>query len=151
MEDLVIQTKMVDATEYRVPRNFKLLDELEQGEKGAYDGPHAGWISLGLEGDDILLSHWNATIIGPQNTNLGERIYNLKITAGPKYPDEPPSIRFVNRINMDSVDSRGLVTLRLSKLNAWKRTDRIFDALCAIREAMIAASTLPQPSPDSFY
>ena len=50
-----------------VPRNFKLLEELEKSEKGHGDMS----ISFGLvDSGDTFLSEWNGGILGPAGVSL---------------------------------------------------------------------------------
>ncbi|KAK8498145.1 hypothetical protein V6N13_025008 [Hibiscus sabdariffa] len=84
-----------------VPRNFRLLEELECGEKGIGDGT----VSYGMDdGDGIYMRSWTGTIIGPHNIVHEGRIYQLKLFCDKDYPEKPPSVRFHSRINMTCVN-----------------------------------------------
>lgn len=115
-----------------VPRNFRLLDELERGEKGQNN---SGAVSVGLaQPNDIMLTHWNGTIFGPPGTAFDNRIISLELTAGENYPHVPPTIKFVNKVNMDGVDGSGNVSGAMFR--NWNPSTTLEGCLIELRKAM---------------
>ncbi|KAI9914591.1 hypothetical protein PsorP6_007606 [Peronosclerospora sorghi] len=122
-----------------VPRNFKLLEEMENSEKGLGDMS----ISYGLEqADAIFLTNWIGTILSPAGTlsyvppigwiNYANnpivltchdgRIYSLRIHCSDQYPQWPPKVHFTSRINMGCVDPQSgrVDPRRLMALSSWQ-------------------------------
>lgn len=118
-----------------VPRNFKLLEELEKSEKGLGDMA----ISFGLEDTgDTFLSEWNGGILGPAATQHDGRFYQLKIHCPQEYPAVPPEVRFVSKINMTCVDPKtGVIKKdKLPAMRNWNRNMGIEQILQSIRMEM---------------
>lgn len=158
---LPIQTRTMAA---QVPRNFKLLAELEKGEKGM----GAGACSYGLEDpEDILMTNWRGTIWGPPHGHHENRIYELKMECGPNYPKQPPVFHFVSQINLPGVNQQdGRVDQNaVGILRDWERIANELSknprpkedplsleaALIAIRKYMDEHKKLPQPPEGSKF
>ncbi|KAG0053795.1 E2 ubiquitin-conjugating protein mms2 [Gryganskiella cystojenkinii] len=136
----------------KVPRNFRLMEELEKGEKGIGDGT----CSYGLsDGDDMLMSNWNGTILGPGHTVHENRIYSLKLHCGDHYPDLPPTVSFLSRINLPCVNqTNGRVDpSKLACLSNWKRDYSLQTVLTELRREMASPNNkkLPQPQEGSMF
>lgn len=134
-----------------VPRSFRLLDELEKGEKG--QGSEA--CSVGLANpDDMEMSDWNGTILGPPRSTHANRIYSVQIHCSAKYPQEPPIIKFLTRVNVPCVDQEGnVISSKVPCIANWNPAYTMEKVLLDIRKEMAspANAKLNQPPEGSTY
>lgn len=148
------------------PRNFRLLKELEEGEKGAGSGTY----SLGIDDlDDLYLHNWNGTVLGPAGVSAGRktstrivlltawvslhlqtvfenRIYSVKIYCGPNYPREPPTVQFTSWIKLDIVDRYGRLDIsHLPMLiHPWSHKNELKNIMEGIRKLVSWPPCLPE-------
>eukprot|EP00741_Cyanophora_paradoxa_P013577 tig00020703_g13110.t1 len=140
------------AERVKVPRNFRLLEELEKGEKGHGDPS----VSLGLERpDDTLMSSWLGTILGPNNTAHENRIYSLKLHCDKDYPEKPPAVKFTSKVNMSCVNPQnGVVEPRAFPMLAnWRPEYMMTQLLSELRKEMASPANrkLQQPPEGSTF
>ncbi|TLS30963.1 hypothetical protein PpBr36_03859 [Pyricularia pennisetigena] len=148
------------------PRIFILLDELAAFE--AVEGPTAVSAGRPSNDEDQDLHTWVGTIIGPSvivggrnQSNFCDRIYSLKLYCSDKYPYEPPTIHFINKINLPGVDpTDGRVDpSKFNLLKEWTATGNpqqhlkfsISSALYELRTYMQRNYQLPQEEENAVY
>lgn len=124
---------------------------MEKGEKGL----GAESVTYGLVNqDDISMTYWNGTILGPPHLTYENRIYLLTIVCDELYPDAPPKVRFLTKINLPCVDHDGTVVPdKFDTLKNWKRSYSMETVLLELRMAMASPANkrLPQPQEGTMY
>ena len=134
-----------------VPRNFRLLEELEDGEKGKDSGPAN--ISFGLmDTSDSTLSTWCGSILGMPGTRFEGRMISVKLYCGENYPNVPPTVSFITRVNLPFVQSDGSINPnQFPLLRNWKSSTTIRGILTEINNQMKTYGHLQQPPDDQTY
>lgn len=85
--------------------------------------------------------HWNATILGPDNSPYTGGLFQLDIRFPTDYPFKPPKISFITRIYHPNVNSNGSICLDILTKN-WSPALTISKTLLSI------SSLLDDPNPE---
>lgn len=83
------------------------------------------------------------------------RIYTVSLLCGDKYPQQPPTVRFITKVSMHSVSKHsGVIDQnRCSVLRNWSPSYGIETVLLELRKEMASSHNrrLPQPDPDAQF
>lgn len=90
---------------------------------------------------DSDLTHWNATIFGPEDTPYFGGVFELNIIFGNSYPFHPPTVNFKTPIYHCNINSRGGICLDILK-------DKWSPALNVSKLLLSICSLLSEPNPD---
>ena len=93
-----------------VPRTFRLLAESEKEGNGL--------VTYGLKDpNDNTFTFWNGSILLDDG-----RFYELQLECDENYPQKPPKVKFITKVNMPFVDQYGAI--KSGSLNILRRRNR---------------------------
>ena len=88
------------------------------------------------------MHNWNATIFGPMGTAFENRIYSLTISCDESYPNRAPKLKFLTKVAMDSVNSKGeIIPDKVPVMAAWKPELGMMECLLGIRQVCSISHT----------
>ncbi|KAG8133084.1 hypothetical protein E2320_010902 [Naja naja] len=105
-EDLLKNKDFTDSTPATSPSSAPQLGEGELNDL-ARDPP--AQCSAGPVGDDMF--HWQATIMGPNDSPYQGGVFFLTIHFPTDYPFKPPKVAFTTRIYHPNINSNGSICL----------------------------------------
>ena len=109
-----------------VPRTFRLLAESEKEGNGL--------VTYGLKDpNDNTFTFWNGSILLDDG-----RFYELHLECTQEYPQKPPKVKFITKVNMPFVDqSSGFIKPNsLNILRNWNKDCTLESYLSAIRDEL---------------
>jgi ubiquitin-conjugating enzyme E2 D/E len=99
--------------------------------------------SAGPVGDDLF--HWQATIMGPDDSPYSGGVYFLNIHFPADYPFKPPKINFTTRIYHCNINANGGICLDILK-DQWSPALTISKVLLSICSLLtVSHHTAPRP------
>lgn len=95
--------------------------------------------SAGPVGEDMF--HWQATIMGPDESPYQGGVFFLSIHFPSDYPFKPPKVSFTTRIYHPNINNQGAICLDILK-------DQWSPALTVSKVLLSISSLLTDPNPD---
>ncbi|KAJ8656976.1 ubiquitin-conjugating enzyme E2-16 kDa [Lichtheimia ornata] len=95
--------------------------------------------SAGPVDDDTF--HWQATILGPEDSPYQGGVFYLSIHFPTDYPFKPPKVNFTTKIYHPNINSNGSICLDILK-------DQWSPALTISKVLLSVCSLLTDPNPD---
>eukprot|EP01121_Diplochlamys_sp_Union-15-3_P004084 TRINITY_DN14057_c0_g1_i1.p1 TRINITY_DN14057_c0_g1~~TRINITY_DN14057_c0_g1_i1.p1 ORF type:complete len:148 (-),score=33.98 TRINITY_DN14057_c0_g1_i1:87-530(-) len=95
--------------------------------------------SAGPVGDDLF--HWQATIMGPEDSPFSGGVFFLDVHFPTDYPFKPPKIQFTTKVYHPNINSSGNICLDILK-EQWS------PALTLSRVLLSVSSLLTDPNPN---
>ena len=126
----------------------KIKDELKRCKKSETLSLLSINVGRKSKNDDY---NWKATFIGPKNTGYAGGLFKLLINVPKDYPNNPPEIRFKNKVFHPNVrfdeekDEMGGYHICSDYLNKWNQDHCIESALTSIYQLMVC------PTPEHGY
>lgn len=119
---------------------LKLQKEFKKLSDALQNDPKLGVAARPLTDNDLM--HWQALIIGPENSPFADAWFELSIEFCDKYPHKPPKVRFAHAMFHPNIYTNGSICLDILQ-DKWSPVYQLRTVLVSIQ------SLLDDPNPNS--